>query len=77
MRASLARDIIQDRERLGWSQAEPARRAGIRPETFNRIETGKHTASVVTIEKIDTAFRARPSRSLAGEIADRLFCLEL
>jgi ribosome-binding protein aMBF1 (putative translation factor) len=30
MRAVLARDIVPDREQLGWSQAELARRAGIR-----------------------------------------------
>ncbi len=54
---TLARDIIRDRERVGWSQAELARRAGIRVETLNRIETGKHTPSVATIEKIDAALR--------------------
>lgn len=58
MRAVLARDIVRDRERVGWSQAELARRAGIRIETLNRIETGKHTPSVPTIEKIDAALRA-------------------
>lgn len=58
MRAVLARDIVRDRERVGWSQAELARRAGIRVETLNRIETGKHTPSVSTIEKIDDALRA-------------------
>jgi len=62
MRALLARDIVRDRERLGWSQAELARRAGIRVETLNRIETGKHTPSVNTIEKIDTALRAASKR---------------
>jgi DNA-binding XRE family transcriptional regulator len=57
MRAVLARDIVRDRERLGWSQAELARQAGIRVETLNRIETGKHTPSIATIEKIDAALR--------------------
>jgi DNA-binding XRE family transcriptional regulator len=58
MRAVLARDIVRDRERVGWSQAELARRAGVRVETLNRIETGKNTPSVATIEKIDNALRA-------------------
>lgn len=58
MRAVLARDIVNDRKRIGWSQAELARRAGIRVETLNRIETGKHTPSVSTIEKIDIALRS-------------------
>jgi DNA-binding XRE family transcriptional regulator len=58
MRAVLARDIVRDRERVGWSQAELARRSGVRVETLNRIETGKNTPSVATIEKIDNALRA-------------------
>jgi DNA-binding XRE family transcriptional regulator len=63
MRAVLARNIVRDREQLGWSQAELARRAGIRVETLNRIETGKNTPSIATIEKIDTAFRSESKAS--------------
>jgi DNA-binding XRE family transcriptional regulator len=33
-----------------------ARLAGIRAETLNRIEKGKHAPSVSTIEKIERAF---------------------
>ena len=63
-RASLARSIIQDRIEAGLSQRELAERAGIRPETLCRIETGRHTASVPTIEKIDRALkRAMPRKS--------------
>lgn len=58
MRAIMARDIVSDRERVGWSQAELARRAGIRVETLNRIETGKRSPSLLTIEKIDAALQA-------------------
>lgn len=58
LRISLARKIIRHRRRAGLSQAELARRAGIRPETLNRIEQGKHTASAATIEKIDRALKA-------------------
>ena len=57
-RASIARGIIQDRVKAGLSQRELAKRAGIRVETLCRIETGKHTASVVTIEKIDRTLQA-------------------
>lgn len=56
-RASLARDIVRDRVNAGLSQRELARMAGIRVETLCRIETGKHTATVPTIEKIDRALR--------------------
>ena len=57
-RASLARKIIRDRRRLGLSQVELARRAGIRPETLNRLEHAKHSPTVATVEKIDRALKA-------------------
>ena len=55
LRVTLARKIIRDRRRLGLSQAELARRSGIRPESLNRIEQGRVTAEVRTIKKIDRA----------------------
>ena len=51
------RDILRARRKLGLSQAELARRAGIRPETLNRIEQGRNKPSVPTIAKIDRALR--------------------
>lgn len=54
---SIARDIIRTRRQLGISQAELARRAGVRVETLNRIETLKVTPSTATIDKIDRALR--------------------
>src|SRR5262245_37795904 len=56
-RASLARKIIRDRVAAGLSQRELAKRAGIRVETLCRIETGKHTPSVPTIDRIDRALK--------------------
>jgi DNA-binding XRE family transcriptional regulator len=56
-RASLARKIIRHRRKAGLTQAELARRAGIRPETLNRIEHGKVSPSAATVEKIDRALR--------------------
>ena len=56
-RASIARSIIRDRAKLGLSQKALADRAGIRVETLCRIETGKNTPSIRTIEKIDTALK--------------------
>lgn len=53
----LARDILRHRRRLGLSQVELARRAGIRPETLNRIEQGKRAPSVRTVDKIDRALQ--------------------
>jgi DNA-binding XRE family transcriptional regulator len=52
-RVSIARDIIRTRKAAGLSQAELARRAGIRVETLNRIEKARVTADVRTMEKIE------------------------
>jgi ribosome-binding protein aMBF1 (putative translation factor) len=41
LRIDLAIDILRHRRRLGLSQAELARRAGVRPESLNRIELGR------------------------------------
>lgn len=62
-----ARDILRARRKLGLSQAELARRAGIRPETLNRIEHGRNKPSVPTIAKIDKALRAAGKRRADGE----------
>lgn len=56
-RASLARKIIRDRVAAGLSQRELATRAGVRVETLCRIETGKHTPSVPTVDKLDQALK--------------------
>jgi DNA-binding XRE family transcriptional regulator len=52
-----ARDILRARRQLGLSQVELACRAGIRPATLNRIEQGKRSPSVRTVDKIDRALR--------------------
>jgi DNA-binding XRE family transcriptional regulator len=51
-RISLARDLIRDRKGVGLSQQRLADLAGIRQETLSRIETGQHTATQKTIDKI-------------------------
>lgn len=56
-RASIARGIIRGRAKCGLSQRELARRASVRFETLCRIETGKVTPSVASIEKIDRALK--------------------
>ncbi len=56
-RASLARKIIRDRVAAGLSQRELATLAGVRVETLCRIETGKHTPSVPTVDKLDRALK--------------------
>lgn len=61
-RASLARKLILSRRAAGLSQAELARRAGIRIETLNRIERLKLTPTVATVEKIDRALAKAQTR---------------
>ena len=55
-RALLARRIVAARNRAGWTQAELARRAGVRKETIHRIEAGKNNPDESTFNKIEKAF---------------------
>jgi DNA-binding XRE family transcriptional regulator len=55
LQVSIARSIVRGRREAGLTQVELARRAGIRTETLNRIEKGKHAPSVATVEKIERA----------------------
>ena len=57
-RASLAEKLIRRRRAAGLSQAELARRAGIRPETLNRIERGKTNPDFATVRKLVVAMNA-------------------
>ncbi len=61
-RISLARDLIRDRKGVGLSQQRLADLAGIRQETLSRIETGKHTATSATIDKIMRVIEAERRR---------------
>ena len=58
-----ARNILRARRKLGLSQAELARLAGVRPETLNRIEHGRNKPSIPTIAKIDRALRKAEKRN--------------
>jgi DNA-binding transcriptional regulator YiaG len=63
---SIAIDIIRDRRRLGLTQADLARLAGIRLATLQRVESGeRRPTSVRTIEKIDRALRSAERASRA------------
>jgi DNA-binding XRE family transcriptional regulator len=55
LQVSIARSILRGRRAAGLTQVELARLAGIRTETLNRIEKGKHAPSVSTVEKIERA----------------------
>ncbi len=58
IRVIYARRLIQERESAGLSQSELARRAGLRPETINRLEKGRHSPDTATLAKIAKALRA-------------------
>jgi DNA-binding XRE family transcriptional regulator len=57
-RVSLARDIVRDRRAAGLTQQELADLAKTRQETISRIESGKYSASVKLIDRIDTVLQA-------------------
>ena len=52
---SLAEKLVERRRAVGLSQADLARRAGVRPETLNRIERGRTTPDFATIRKLVVA----------------------
>lgn len=56
-RISIAGDIIRARRIRGLSRQALAALAGLHAETIARIESGKHTPSVGTIDKIDWALK--------------------
>ncbi len=66
----LARRLIERRRRAGLTQAELARRAGIRGETLNRIERGKTEPDFATIRKLVTAMNLVESRGEGAWRAD-------
>ena len=57
-RDSLAEKLAGRRRASGLSQAELARRAGIRPETLNRIERGRNTPDFAIVRKLVIAMNA-------------------
>ncbi|MGW8256095.1 MAG: helix-turn-helix domain-containing protein [Thermoguttaceae bacterium] len=57
IQVSIARDIIKERRALGLSQLQLAELAGLRQETLSRLESGKHSPTVRTVDKIDQALK--------------------
>lgn len=55
--AVLAGRLSERRRMVGLTQAELARRAGVRIETLNRIERGKTTPDFATIRKLVEAIK--------------------
>ncbi len=68
--ASLAEKLIRRRKASGLSQAELARRAGIRPETLNRIERGRTTPDFATIRKLVLAVEAAEQAAAQSQLSE-------
>ena len=71
-RISLARDLIRRRKAAGLSQQQLADLAGVRQKVTSRIESGKHSVTVKTYDKIFVALeKSRTKRgrnALAGAV---------
>jgi DNA-binding XRE family transcriptional regulator len=61
-RSMIAREIIQERQSIGWSQAELSRQSGIQVATLNRIEKARVTPDETTIARIDRALKRGAKR---------------
>jgi DNA-binding XRE family transcriptional regulator len=55
VRVSLARKFIRDRHAAGLTQAELAKRAGVRLQTIIRMESGRDMPSMASVKKVDRA----------------------
>lgn len=51
-RIVLARQIARRRRAAGLTQADLAKRAGVRVETLSRLEHGKHSPNVATVDRL-------------------------
>jgi DNA-binding XRE family transcriptional regulator len=51
-RIVLARQMIRRRKAAGLTQSDLAKRAGVRVETLSRLEHGKHSPNVATVDKL-------------------------
>ena len=61
---SIARTIIEDRRALGLTQVELASLAGVRVETISRLESGKHSPTIRTVERIDKALKRAAAKTI-------------
>ena len=50
--ASIARDVLLKRRERGLTQKQLAERAGVRPETVSRIESGRHAPRGPTVDRV-------------------------
>jgi ribosome-binding protein aMBF1 (putative translation factor) len=70
-RATLADKLVRRRRASGLSQAKLARRAGIRPETLNRIERGRTTPDFATVRKLVVAMNAAEREQVERQLSPK------
>ena len=69
IQVSIARDVLRERTALGLTQQQLAKLAGVREETLSRLESGKHSPTVRTVEKIERALqKAKHRERLEDEV---------
>jgi DNA-binding XRE family transcriptional regulator len=71
MRVMLAQKLIRARRAAGLTQAELAKLAGVRVETVNRLEAGKHSPNVSTVDKIHRALESETAEIRRKAALDR------
>jgi DNA-binding XRE family transcriptional regulator len=69
--ARLARRLSLRRKEVGLTQAELARRAGVRVETLNRLERGRTTPDFATVRKLVVAMNATEAEQSRAALASR------
>lgn len=57
-RVSIARRLIEERTTAGLTQQELAKLTGLRQETISRLESGRHSPTVRTVDRIVAAIAA-------------------
>jgi transcriptional regulator with XRE-family HTH domain len=62
---TIALRVAELRKRKGWSQAELARRAGVRNSVVNRAEREQTAITMATLEKLAHALGVSPRSLLA------------
>ncbi len=69
------RELVGERRAVGLTQADLAKRAGVRVETLSRLEHAKHSPNVATVDRIvrslEQAEAERPARKAPAPVAGR------
>jgi transcriptional regulator with XRE-family HTH domain len=56
LRRLLARGVLRERKRLGWSQEHAAEEAGINPRHLQKVEAGSVNVTLHTLARLSVAF---------------------